>query len=267
MKVFGIELRRVYAMVLRYWFYLRHSYDRLSDMFYWPMIDLLLWGLTSQYMRMQAQDQGYQLMLMIISGLLFWIVVWRAQYEITVNFLSEIWDKNLVNIFVSPLRFNEWLLAVYVVGVSKMIISFTFASVMAFLLYKVNVLTYGWYAPIFSIILMIMGWAVGMLVASVILRFGTKAQTLAWCAVMVVSPFSAIFYPLAILPNWAQQISRFVPASYVFENARRLIQTGVVNWVELGTALCLSLLYFGLAFRLISHSFAKAKERGLIKVY
>lgn len=267
MKVFGIKPRRVFAMVLRYWFYLRHSYDRLSDMFYWPMIDLLLWGLTSQYMRMQAQDQGQQLMLMIISGLLFWIVVWRAQYEITVNFLSEIWDKNLVNIFVSPLRFNEWLLAVYVVGVTKMTISFTFASVMAYVLYKVNVLTYGWYAPVFSVILMVMGWAVGMLVASVILRFGTKAQTLAWCAVMVVSPFSAIFYPLAILPEWAQQVSRVVPASYVFENARRLITTGAVSWGELSIAFGLSILYFGLAFGLISQAFAKAKDRGLIKVY
>jgi ABC-2 type transport system permease protein len=263
----GIEPRRVYAMVLRYWFYLRHSYDRLSDMFYWPMIDLLLWGLTSQYIRMQAQGQGEHILLMVISGLLFWIVVWRAQYEITVNFLSEIWDKNLVNIFVSPLRFNEWLLAVYAVGISKMAISFTFASLMAFLLYKVNVLTYGWYAPVFSMILMIMGWAVGMLVASVILRYGTKAQTLAWCAVMVVSPFSAIFYPLAILPVWAQQVARLVPASYVFENARRLVLTGSVNWGELGIALGIALIYFGLAFRLISHSFTKAKERGLIKVY
>ncbi len=265
MKILGINPRRVMAMVMRYWFYLRHSYDRLSDMFYWPMIDLLLWGITSQYL--QTQGSGSNLRYMIISGLIFWIAVWRAQYEITVNFLSELWDKNLVNIFVSPLRFTEWLTAVYVVGITKLAVSFTFASVMAYLLYKVNILNYGWYAPVFTVILMIMGWSVGMLVASIILRFGTKAQTLAWCAVMVVSPFSAIFYPLSTLPVWAQHISRLVPASYVFENSRLLVSDGYVRWNELAIALGISIVYFLIAFKLVSTAFMKAKERGLIKVY
>ncbi len=265
MKIFGLNFRRVFAMVLRYWFYMHHSYDRLTDMFYWPLIDLLLWGLTSQYM--QAQSPHSDIMLMIISGLLFWIVVWRGQYEITVNFLSELWDKNLVNIFVAPLQFREWLAAVFVVGITKMSISITFASIISYILYRVNILTFGWYIAPFMAVLLIMGWAVGMFVASIILRYGTKAQTLAWCAVMVVAPFSGIFYPLDILPQWAQYFSKAVPASYVFENARLLIAEGYVRWGELGVALGLDIIYFIIAFHLISLSFSKAKDRGLIKVY
>lgn len=265
MKIFGLHTRRVFAMVMRYWFYLRHSYDRLADMFYWPLIDLLLWGLTSQYMRTQNPDSN--IMMLVVTGLLFWIIVWRGQYEITVNFLSELWDKNLVNIFVAPLQFKEWLAAVFVVGVTKMSISITFASIVSYFLYQVNIFTFGWYIIPFTLVLLVMGWAVGMLVASIILQYGTKAQTLAWCAVMVVSPFSAIFYPLSILPTWAQQVAKLVPASYVFENARTLVSGGQVNFSELLLAFGLDVVYFVVAFWLISRSFTKAKDRGLIKVY
>ena len=41
----------------------------------------------------------YPVVMIIISGILLWIIVWRGQYEITVNLLEDLWDKNLINIF------------------------------------------------------------------------------------------------------------------------------------------------------------------------
>jgi ABC-2 type transport system permease protein len=46
-----MKINRVYALLLRYFFYFRHSLDRMTDAFYWPTMDLLLWGLTSVYFR------------------------------------------------------------------------------------------------------------------------------------------------------------------------------------------------------------------------
>ena len=104
-----MKLNRIYAIFLRFLYLFRHSYDRLADAFYWPMIDLFIWGLTGLYMQKIAPN-GLFMMNIIISGILFWLIVWRGQYEISVNLLEDLFNKNLINIFGSPLKFSEWLI-------------------------------------------------------------------------------------------------------------------------------------------------------------
>lgn len=257
---------RIYGMVLRYWYYLKHSWDRLSDMFYWPTVDLLLWGLTSRFVQANSPDTP-NVILIIISGILFWIIVWRGQYEITVNFLEELWNKNLVNLFVSPLKLREWVVAVFIVGIIKMSISLGFASVLAYLLYKTNILNYGLYLIPFAASLILTGWVVGLFITGVIIRYGTRVQTLAWTAVMMISPFSAVYYPLSVLPLWAQKIAKVIPSSYIFENGRNLITHGSVNIEDLVISFLLNVFYLFLALMFIKSSFDKSRQKGLISVY
>jgi len=261
-----MKLHRIYAMVLRYWYYLKHSWDRLSDMFYWPTVDLLLWGLTSRFVQANTPNVP-QVILIIVSGILFWIIVWRGQYEITVNFLEELWNKNLVNIFVSPLKLREWVASVFIIGIIKMSLSLGFASVLAYFMYKTNILSYGFYLVPFAASLILMGWAVGLFITGIIVRFGTRVQTLAWTAVMMVAPFSAVYYPLSVLPDWAQAVARFVPASYIFENGRQLIAKGTVNVGEIYLSFGLNFMYLILALYFVKRSFDKAREKGLISIY
>src|SRR5437868_3709775 len=121
-----MKIHRVFAILLRHIYLFRHSLDRLSDAFYWPTIDLLIWGLTSTYLRSYS-PQNSQIILIIITGLLFWLIVWRAQYEITVNILEELWNKNLVNLFVSPLRLSELIVSFILIGILKGVLSLSFA--------------------------------------------------------------------------------------------------------------------------------------------
>lgn len=261
-----MKIHRIFAVVLRYMYYMIHSIDRLSDMFYWPTVDLLLWGITSLYIKNHAQNVP-NIVLMIVSGILLWIIIWRGQYEITVNFLEELWNRNLVNLFVSPLKLSEWIVAVGIIGILKMLISLTFASAMAFLLYRANFLYYGWYLIPFGVSLMLTGWAVGFFITGIILRYGSKVQTLAWTAIMLISPFSAVYYPLSVLPDWAQKIAKFIPTSYVFENSRLFLFKGSVNWTDLWISYGLNMVYISLALIFFYRSFAKAKERGFIGLF
>jgi len=261
-----MKLNRIWAMVLRYFFYFLHSLDRMSDAFYWPTVDLLLWGLTSSYFR-QYTPANSKILLMIVSGIVFWLITWRGQYEITVNLLDELWNKNLVNLFVSPLKFSEWAISVIIIGVLKGFLSFSFALLMAFLLFKIKLFFYGFYFLPLIILLIMSGWSIGFLVAGIILRFGTKIQTLAWTGVMIISPFSAIYYPISILPGWAQKVAAFVPTSYVFEEARRIIMTGSLDWNKLLISAGLNVIYLILALIFIRKSFDKTLEKGLVKVF
>jgi len=261
-----MKIHRIYAVVLRFLFLFRRSYDRISDAFYWPTIDLLLWGLTSVYFR-SIMPGASRVILVIMSGILLWIIVWRGQYEITVNLLEDLWNENLINMFVSPLRFIEWIIALIVIGIIKAFLSFSFAMFMAYLLYKVKIFFFGYYFIPIILLLIMTGWWVGFFVAGLILRFGTKVQTFAWTMVAVISPFSAIYYPLSILPNWAQIVAKITPTSYVFEGAREIIARGSVSPDKLIISLVLNVVYLFLSLWFLRRSFKKVLEKGLVKVY
>lgn len=261
-----MKLHRIYAIILRFMFLFRHSYDRLADTFYWPTLDLLLWGITSSYLKSYTQGAP-QIVSIILSGILLWIILWRGQYEITVGVLEDLWNRNLVNIFVAPLKFSEWIIALIALGIIKALMAFVFGLFVAFLLYKINVFAFGFYLIPFSLLLILTGWCVGFFVAGIILRYGSKIQTLAWTAPWIISPFSAIYYPVSALPDWAQKISLFVPTSYVFEGAREVIGKGTLDPNKLYISFFLNIIYLILSLIFLKKSFNKVLKNGLVKAY
>lgn len=261
-----MKLNRIYALVLRFTYLFRHSYDRIGDAFYWPTIDLMIWGLTSSFFETFAPNAS-QIILIVLSGHLFWLIVWRAQYEITVNLLEELWNRNMINIFVSPIRFSEWVASFIIVGITKAAMSFPFAMLVIYLGYKIKLLFFNWYFVPIIFLMFMTGWWVGFLVAGMILRYGTKVQTLAWTFAWLIGPFSAIYYPVSTLPLWAQKISYFVPSSYVFEGAREIINKGYTDPSKFYISFIINLVYLILSIAFLKSSFRKVLEKGLVKVY
>ncbi len=261
-----MSIRRIYALVLRHFYNLRRSFDRMSDVFYWPVLDIILWGLAGIYFVSFSPDSKLHI-IAIIGAILLWIIPWRAQNEISINVLVELWDWNLPNIFVAPLRFFEWITALAIVGILKGIISIAFASIIAYLLYKVNIFIYGWALLPFIFQLFVFGFSIGLLVGSVILRFGSRIQTLGWTVPWAAAPFSAIYYPVSILPHWAQSIAYALPSSYVYEATRQIIFNHTVNWNYMLIATILNVFYFLLSLFIFYKSFKRAFNRGLFSLH
>ena len=217
---------RIFAVIIRHLYNLKHTLDRLIDCFYWPAMDILLWGLTSVYFQTTGGSMP-QIVLMILSGLVLWMVVSRSQYETTLNLLEELWSSNLVNLFSTPLTVFEWMVAVVILGFIKTIITLVFAAALIGLLYQVNILgALGWLLLPFMGLLFMFGWASGFIVAGLLVRFGMRIQALSWTLIYLVAPFSAVFYPVNSLPVWAQNIAVWLPTSYIFEGMRAILFGG-----------------------------------------
>lgn len=261
-----MSAHRIYGIILRYLYMMLHSFDRMMDIFYWVVMDIILWGFTSLFFR-KAFEGDPNLSTNLIGGLILWYVVWRTQYEISVNLLEEVWNKNLINIFASPISVVEWIVAFMINGIIKVLLMLAIAVTVANLLYGVNFFAYGKYLFVFIPLLMMSGWVVGFIISSFTLRFGSKLSNLAWSFPSLVNPFSAIFYPLTILPLAAQNIAHFVPTSYVFESARSLINTGEVDPVMLWKSLGLNILYLTLSILFVRSGFKKVLQKGLVKLY
>ncbi len=257
-----MSIIRIYALILRHFYNLRRSFDRLSDVFYWPALDIIIWGLTGFYF-VSFSPNSSLLVMSIIGAVLLWVIPWRAQNEISINVLVELWDKNMGNIFVSPFKFSEWVISLMVVGVIKGVISLAFISTLAYFFYGVNIFMYGFYLIPFIVLLFMFGWSIGFSVGSVILRYGSRIQTLGWTVPWAAAPFSAIYFPVSILPDWGQKLAYALPSSYIFESSRQIIHDGTINWNFLLISLVLNIFYLSLSLYLFRRSFIKAVDRGL----
>jgi ABC-2 type transport system permease protein len=258
----SIAWHRVWAVILRHFYNFYHTWDRLVDAFYWPSLDIITWGLAISALQKQGTGTTLQIA-MILIGVVLWYVLWRGQYEITVNLLEELWAENFSNLFSTPLTLTEWTLGLCSIGFLKLLMTVTFTAGVAYVLYAVNIFRLGFALIPFIIGLLIMGWGFGLLIAGLFLRYGTNIQTLAWAGGFLLMPFSATYYPLKSLPAWVQAVARFVPSSYIFEGMRTVLLTGVMPVDMLMKSYALNGIFFMLALIFFIRSFRCARTKGL----
>lgn len=259
---FTLRRRRLTAFWLRHLYPLRRDFDLLSDMLYWPIIDVLLWGITSQWLGTASSEAGV-ISASILIGLIIWNVIWRSQSEISRNLIDEIWNNNLVNLFSTPLTLREWVVAALALSVMKLAFTATVITTVIFLLYRVNLLILGFWIVPFFILAVMTGWWVGFISAGIVIRWGPKLQTVVWTLPGILLPFSAVFFPLALLPTFLRPISYLIPTTYVFESMRSLLTTGTVDLRYLGISLILNLIYLSLALVWFAASFKQSLRLGL----
>lgn len=255
---------RIWAVFLRYFYYFA-KLDHLADLFYWPAIDIFLWGMTSVWI--QKQEGGVSdLALAILTGLIFWQIVWRANYEITVNLLQEFWNRNLVNLFSTPLKRREWVAALFIIGIAKICISMLFGSLFVYLLYALNVFSVGWAFVPYAVSLTLSGWFMGFLSGGIIVYYGQRVQMLAWMIPYVFAPFSAVYYPLSALPHWAQVIAGALPTTHIFEGMRQVLNEHQFSLKTLLLSYLLNFIYLGLSIAFFNFMFEKSRDKGLSRV-
>src|SRR5205085_2626803 len=103
----AMSLGRIVGMILRHLYLFPRTLERWSESIYWPVLDILIWGLTSRWIDSSRGDVP-DIALVLLTAVVYWQVVWRANYEISVNLVEEFWSQNLVNLFSTPLNVWEW---------------------------------------------------------------------------------------------------------------------------------------------------------------
>lgn len=255
---------RIWALFLRY-SYIFLKLDHLSELLYWPALDIFLWGMTSMWIQ-NNQETIPDLTLAILTGLVFWQITTRVNYEISANILQEFWSRNFVNLFATPITVGEWIASMMLVGLAKMGISLCFGSLIVYLLYTLNVFSMGWLFIPFAISLSISGWFIGLISGSIIIYYGQRVQALYWLMAYAFAPFSAVFCPVDALPTWVQPISRCLPMTYIFEGMRKIIQEKVFSLHDLLMSFALNAIYMSLSVLLFHYLFKKSRNKGLSRL-
>ena len=261
--------RRVWGMVYRHLALYRRSWPRLLELAYWPTFQMLIWGFTASFFANRmgaggAAGLGAATLGMLLSGVLLWEVALRSQMGMAVSFLEEIWSRNLGHVFVSPLRPWELVAALICMSVLRMLAGVVPAVLLAWLLYAFDLFAPGPVIVLFVANLMVMGWSVALGVVSLILRHGAGAEALAWTVLFGLTPFSAVFYPVAVLPACLRPVALALPSSHVFEGMRAAIGQGVIAWDHLAWAGGLNVAWLLAACLVFTHQFGMARKTGAL---
>ena len=257
-----MRLHRINAVIMRHLYLFPRTLERWAETIYWPVIDLVVWGLTSKWVE-TAGSEVPQLALILLTGVVFWQVVWRANYEISVNLLEEFWNQNMVNLFATPLSVWEWSVGLVVLGLIKNVLTLVIGAGAVWVLYRLNIFAVGWAILPFLFSLLISGWFMGFAGAGVIVYYGRKVQSIAWIAGFALAPFSAVYYPLAVLPGWARAIASALPMTYIFEGMRQVLRGGPMPLQDLFLSFGLNFLYLGLAIGFFAWMFDRSRDKGL----
>jgi ABC-2 type transport system permease protein len=255
--------QRIWALILRYWYILVGSWPRLIEFIYWPIIQVLLWGYISQYL-VQSGSFFQNVVGMLLSAVLLWDILLRSQVGLSISFLEEIWSRNIGNLLISPVRKWEWATALMLNSFLRALIAFIPAALIAIPLYYYNIFTMGLPLMAFFFHMLVMGWSTGFLVNALILRFGQGVQSLAWLAIYIIAPISAIYYPVDVLPKSVQVISYLLPTTYVFEGMRQVIAGDGFNMDYFIKAFWLNGVLFAFSLFVFFRVIQQARNRGVL---
>ena len=255
-RISGVMLRQIYLY--------KRTLHRWLEAVYWPVLDITLWGFLAAYI--EETNPSSRVGFGLLGALISWDILFRAQQSVSVGFLEDMWSRNVLNVWSTPIRAWEYVTGTILVGILRVSIGAGIAIAIAGLAFGFNIVTeVGLPLLPFLLALLIMGWSIGVATTAMILRLGQGAEELAWAIAFLFQPFSAVFYPVDALPPVMQAIAFFVPASHVFEGMRSVIVDGAgFPTRELALAFGIDVLYVVGSAWLFAWSLRQVRERGLL---
>jgi ABC-2 type transport system permease protein len=256
--------RRVWGMMYRHLALYRRSWPRLLELAYWPVLQMCIWGFTASYLAARMGNPVAVAAGALLGGVLLWEVALRSQMGVAISFLEELWSRNLGHVFVSPLR--PWELVAALIGMSmvRMVAGVLPAILLAWALYAFDLFALGPILVLFFANLMVMGWWVALGVVSLILRHGAGAEALAWSVLFGLTPFSAVFYPVSVLPVALRPLALAMPSAHVFEGMRAVLLQGEMRWDHMAWAVGLNIAWTAAAALVFARQFRAARVRGAL---
>ncbi len=254
--------RRIFTMIRRYLVLHLRSPARMFDLVFWPTLELLVWGFLSIYLSKNAEGNLQNILLMLLSAIIFWDVLYRSQQAISLGFMEELWSRNILNLVISPLRTWEWVASAYAYATIKTFFIMILMLVLAMVMYTYDATVFGFYMVPLLINLLLLGYAMGMFATGLLLRWGHAAESLIWGVPFLVQPFAAIFYPVSVYPDWLKPICLALPVTHVMEAMRTLLNNGTFSWANMALIFGLNLLYMAACGWFFAAMLARGRENG-----
>lgn len=239
---------------------------KLFYVLYWVTLDIVLWGYSATWMN-QSNDSKIKV-LIVICSIAFWQTFLRSLFSFIMSFHEEIVSKNLSNIYSTPLKLSEQLFGISIYSLIMQTIISLYTVFLCYYIYNINILEiFGINFIYINILFYLASIGISILSSCVSILGGDRFYPALFMIGRGIGFFSAVFYPLDVIPLWAQKVASILPLPYIFEISKYYIENNIINYLLLYKAVTLSIIYIPISYICIKKSFNMAKINGLEKLY
>jgi ABC-2 type transport system permease protein len=258
-----MKVHRINAVIVRHIYESRRNFDRVVDMIWWPVLDIVMWGFFTVYLSHNNRLQPNTVSC-LLGGIILWGTFYSFQRDMAVGFIDELWCRNLINLFSTPLTLAEYMAGLLTVCMMKVMVGLLAASAIAWAAYSFDIVP--WLPKFIPYManLLFFALALGIAITGLIFRYTTKIQALAWGFAGLLMPVSCVMYPMSSLPRWLQGIAWVMPTAHSFEGMRQVLAGKGFSPLHFWWGVGLNVVYFAVAIVFFGWIYEKARNRGLL---
>jgi ABC-2 type transport system permease protein len=245
---------------------IRGSVPRALPLFAWVATDMVLWGFLTRYLNTVTQS-GMDFVPTLLGAVLLWDFFSRVMQGVTTVFLEDVWSRNFLNLFASPMSVSEYIVGLVAASIATSAVGLIVMIALASGFFGLSFFAYGALLFPFVLTLFMFGIAIGLIAIAIVLWFGPASEWFVWPIPALIAPFAGVFYPVATLPAWMQMIARALPPATVFDSMRRIVAGEPVSAAMLAWALGLAVFYLLAGAWIFARVHRHAIRVGLIARY
>lgn len=254
------EWRRTWAFADRAAVMASRNVFFLFELTFWPGIAMLSHGLLTRFLALSPEMTAF-----ILVGTVAMSAVQVCQLDVGYAVLFDVWSKSVKHQFLAPLAVRHLALGSWLVGVVRGVLVWALMALMGTWAFDFDFMGAGPGAvAVFLLGCFLTALAIGLFVCTLIVLFGTRAETAAWAGVNFIVMLAGIYYPVSVLPGWAQAVAAAVPLTYFLDAFRAGYGFAPVLAAPVPTGLALAALYIVLGHRALGAAIRRARRTGLL---
>ncbi len=254
------EVTKAYAFVFKNWIMAKRNIFGWFEIAFWPLISFLSVGLLSDFISLSSNMKGF-----ILIGVVAMNTIQVCQLDMAYVLLYDIWSKALKHSFVAPIGIRHIIVGSMVIGIIRGGMVFFILALLSQLIFSFEIVVSSIFAnTIFLFGLFLNSAIIGILVSILVLLVGYKAEVAAWSVVSVMFLVCGIYYPISILPNWAQLIAKALPLTYFLEYYRTFYGFRPFCSNLLSKGFFLLFVYLIAEIYLMQFALIRAKKKGML---
>lgn len=256
----GEEWVRLTAFAYRNLIMARRNVFFLFELTFWPGVAMISHGLLTRFLDLTPPMTAF-----ILVGTVALSAVQVCQLDVAYAVLFDIWSKSMKHQFLTPVRIHHLALGSWLVGVGRGVIVWALMALIGSQAFGFDFLGAGQlHVAMFLLGCFMTALVIGLLVCALVLLYGTRAETSAWAAVNFFVMLSGIYYPVSVLPGWAQALSAGIPLTYFLDGVRAGYGFPSAYAHPFAIGFALSLLYVILAHWALAAAVTRSRRTGLL---
>jgi ABC-2 type transport system permease protein len=254
------ELTKVSGFFLRNWRMTRRNVFTVFEIVFWPIVNLLSVGLLTTFLGATAETVVF-----VLVGTFALSTVQVCQLDVAYAVLFDMWAKSVKHQLVAPIRPWHLVLGSWLMGLVRGTAVFALQAAVSHWAFGVNVLAHG-PGPAAALLagLLLSAAGVGLLVSTLLMLFGLRAEVSAWSGVSLVLLVCGVYYPVTMLPGPLQTVAAGVPFTHFLEAFRAHLGYAPLFTAPLLRGYGLVVVYLVVGYALFAWSIQRARRTGML---